>query len=506
MAWNQIDSINGRGIYDLGGGQLYMDGGPDEQGSFISQAEYDKILGAQKTAASSAADDAFQKTGIRPYQGPVGYGVRDGVGGENATWATNPATGQMEAAFKGPGGYYFASDLINRYGSLEAASRLTTGLNEQGNPEQLFGTDLWSARPSNDTFSGKDGLRDLATIGLMAAPVGIAGLLGGAAGAAGSVGDAALAGGSGVDALSSVGAAEGLGSGLSAGTQTGAIGGGALGNGITAGSTTGGVGGGALGSGLGAASSGALAPGFFAAESLYPVAGGLTAGAASGIGGSTGASTGAAAGGSMLGNPQLLGAALGALSGGLGGSSQAGTTTSVQDIPEWLKPYALNMLGQATNTFNQMPKTSPVMGAAENEYLKTIRGDYLKPESNPYLQDTFNLGASKIKASISPTFGHMQAFGQNSGYNQAASRSIGEFATGLYGNNYNNERNRQFQATTQAPTFTTGGYEAAFAPYSQYKSLLGGFGSQTTSPYFENKTANLLGGAIAGMGLGRMFT
>lgn len=192
-----------------------------------------------------------------------------------------------------------------------------------------------------------------------------------------------------------------------------------------------------------------------------------------------------------------LGAGAGGLLGGLGGSKQAGTTTSVTDVPEWLKPFMMNMLNPAQNLMQQAtPGASPIMGASQDEMLKTIQGNYLDPRSNPFLQETFQQGANQIRGAMSPRFGHMEAFG--SAPNQAIGRSIADFGANLYGQNYGQERNRQFSATA-------GGQGFAFEPFQQFKGLTSGMGSQTSQPYFENKGANMLGGALAGASIGRMF-
>jgi hypothetical protein len=202
-----------------------------------------------------------------------------------------------------------------------------------------------------------------------------------------------------------------------------------------------------------------------------------------------------------------LGGLAGGLLGGMGGSKQAGTTTTINDIPAWLKPYVTGMLGQAQPMFNQQAGQgqSPVVGASQDEMMKTIQGQYLDPRSNPFLQETFQQGANEIRGAMSPSFGHMQAFGGNSGANQALGRSLGNFATNLYGNNYNQERNRQFGATAAGPDFATSGTGSAFAPFNQYSNLLKGWGSQQTQPYFNNPTGGVLGGALTGASMGRMF-
>lgn len=192
-----------------------------------------------------------------------------------------------------------------------------------------------------------------------------------------------------------------------------------------------------------------------------------------------------------------VGALAGGLLGGLGGSKQTGTQTTIQDIPEWLKPYAMGMMQQAQPLFNaSVGGAAPIMGASQDEMLKTIRGDYLNPDTNPYLARTFEQGAGQIRSALSPKFGHMQAFG--SGGNQYIGRSIADFGQNLFGNNYNAERNRQFGATT-------GGQSFAFEPFQQYKGLMSNFGGQTSQPIYENRTANMLGGALTGAMMGRMF-
>jgi hypothetical protein len=199
----------------------------------------------------------------------------------------------------------------------------------------------------------------------------------------------------------------------------------------------------------------------------------------------------------------LLGALGGGALGYLGANGDpAGYTTTVQDIPAWLKPYAEEMLKSGQATFNQSTK-SPLIPAAEAEMLKTIQGGYL--DSNPYLDQTYQRGAEQIKSNLSPSFGHMQAFGSNTGYNQAYGRSLADLATGLYGGNYQTERGRQFAATTGAPDFNSSATTSAFAPHQAYKSLMNFGGGTQTSPYFQNNMAGAAGGALAGYTMSRMF-
>jgi hypothetical protein len=208
----------------------------------------------------------------------------------------------------------------------------------------------------------------------------------------------------------------------------------------------------------------------------------------------------------LLSSPVALGMGAGALLGGLGGSEQAGTVTTEEGLPDWLKAYAKPALDKySTDLQNYQIDPYGVMPSAMKEFQKTIGGQYLDPSTNKYLEDYFKLGAERIKGSLSPSFGHMQAFGQHSGYNESLSRGLGDFATGLYGGNYAKERDRQTQLTASAPAFIGQSSQAAFQPYSQYLQTVGSLGKKKDEPYFENPFGNILGGALAGGSLGRIW-
>lgn len=211
---------------------------------------------------------------------------------------------------------------------------------------------------------------------------------------------------------------------------------------------------------------------------------------------------------SFLANPLVLGTAGGVLlgSGILGGGGEAGKTTTEEGLPDWLIPYARPALDRYTNEL-QSYQTDPqgIMPSAMKEFKNTISGMYLDPSTNKYLEDYFRLGSERIKGALSPSFGHMQAFGQHSGYNEALSRGLGDFATGLYGGNYSKERDRQNQMTASAPSFLGQSSTAQFAPYQQYLNTVGNLGKKKEQPYFDNPMGNILGGGMLGWGLGQMF-
>lgn len=106
----------------------------------------------------------------------------------------------------------------------------------------------------------------------------------------------------------------------------------------------------------------------------------------------------------------LAGAALG----GLSGASQAGTTTTVQDLPDWLKPYVTGNLDAAKAYMAANPQDNSLLDPARAELNKTIAGDYLN--SNP--ANAFYSGAQNY---VNPGIAGMQAgasgayVGQNPG-------------------------------------------------------------------------------------------
>lgn len=203
----------------------------------------------------------------------------------------------------------------------------------------------------------------------------------------------------------------------------------------------------------------------------------------------------------------LLGAVGGGLLGATSGTGSAGSITVEDGIPDWLMPYVKPTLDKySTQVQNYNVDPYGIMPAAAQEFQKTISGQYLDPATNKWLEQYFNLGAERVKGTLSPSFGHMQAFGSHSGYNEALSRGLGDLATGLYGGAYERERDRQNQMIAAAPNFLTQSSTSAFAPYQQYLSSVSNLGKKRDQPYFEPSAfQNILGGAMAGYGLGGIF-
>lgn len=258
---------------------------------------------------------------------------------------------------------------------------------------------------------------------------------------------------------------------------------------------------------------------------------------------------------------------LGSLLGGVGGGGDGNTTqTTIQDVPEWLRPYYQSLLDATAHYTGQFAlqtpeetaaiqgiaqrarEGSPVLDQAQNTLQATLRGDYLNspiqdylttefgnyetpdtqylrntaegqylnanpanawlteqmnnyvvpdtqglrdtasgmylsPDSNPWLQATYDRAARGVTDQYLNTtqprtdamFNRAGAFGPgNSAYAEIVARNnyglgenLGNLATDIYGGNYNTERNRQFAAQGQLPQLGLAGQAARMGAASQ---------------------------------------
>jgi hypothetical protein len=186
-----------------------------------------------------------------------------------------------------------------------------------------------------------------------------------------------------------------------------------------------------------------------------------------------------------------------ALFGGLLGnksSKNSGTQVSKQELPDFLQPYApeyaqrvqdvanlpyndygynriapfaedtLAGMDMARNAANY---SQPLFDQAQGELSKTMSGAYLSPDSNPYLQGTYDAAAGRMAdaykmgtaAQTNAAAGFGGAFGGSAQselqgqQNRAFGDSLGQLGLGLYGQNFQAERGRQLGAAQFAPTF-----------------------------------------------------
>jgi hypothetical protein len=175
---------------------------------------------------------------------------------------------------------------------------------------------------------------------------------------------------------------------------------------------------------------------------------------------------------------------------------------------------------------------SPLMGQANTEMLKQLRGDYLDPTSNPFITNLYNKLAGDVTSGVQSQFTSAGRLG--SGANQEVlAGALGDLGTQLYGQNYLAERGNMNNALMAAPQMAETDYndimrlrsvgaereglqEAALAdamnryqyqqalPYEKlrnYQAATGGSYGQTQTnvqPLQRNMAAGLLSGGLAG--------
>jgi hypothetical protein len=224
---------------------------------------------------------------------------------------------------------------------------------------------------------------------------------------------------------------------------------------------------------------------------------------------------------------------------------------STQRISPLTQQHQLG-IGQATN---QALYGSPEVNAARGEIARTVGGANLY--GNPYLDATFNQAANRMSdayargtsAQTLAQFNQAGAFGGSAmqeaqeANNRAFADSLAQLGANVYGQNYAQERQRQVGLAALAPELASSRYKDTQAllgvgdvvreqdqalrnaqfedfmrqlnyPYSQLdvlanaiRGITGGGGGIVTAPnpYQPNRTANVLGGAAAGAGIGEII-
>lgn len=179
--------------------------------------------------------------------------------------------------------------------------------------------------------------------------------------------------------------------------------------------------------------------------------------------------------------------------------------------------------------------------AASGMLTKTLNGDYLDPNSNPWLKQTYGTAADQFEADLRSRFGATGSTGTGA-FTGAAGQGLSSLAGDIYGGNYQAERNRQMGAAGLAPGVDQGtmlgaqakigagsiqdqdtlqrlaeqnrqtnfGYDSKWDELARYLGVVSpatsGYGTATTnSPFFRNRGSGILGGALGGAKLGSNF-
>ena len=93
---------------------------------------------------------------------------------------------------------------------------------------------------------------------------------------------------------------------------------------------------------------------------------------------------------------------------------------------------------------------SPLNEAAQNLTQQTLEGQFLTPDSNPFLEQYYQRGAEQIQPNIAAMFGAGGRTGSGA-QAMALGRGLADLSTGIYGGAYDQERKRQMDATRLAP-------------------------------------------------------
>ncbi len=199
---------------------------------------------------------------------------------------------------------------------------------------------------------------------------------------------------------------------------------------------------------------------------------------------------------------------------GSGGGSGHTTVSNQVQLPAWAQPYAAGFLSSVGKYVNQglssgypfpaeqvygfTPDQRTAMNLARQSALggaqsllgptlgdvsATQSGSFLLPQSNPFLEDTFNAAAAPVtqqfrnavEPGIQAQFARAGTFG-GSAQNQAegmAQQNLGNtlqnLATNIYGGNYEAERQNQIRQQGLVP----GLLQASFAPAAELMNIGG---------------------------------
>lgn len=172
--------------------------------------------------------------------------------------------------------------------------------------------------------------------------------------------------------------------------------------------------------------------------------------------------------------------------GGKGGGSQ--TSTTVNTPWSGVQPYITDYLKRSqdqSNTgfdFNEGDQISPfspeqqyglsmttqraidgspVMNAAQGNAFNTLQGNFMSPDSNPWLKENVDTAMNDVTGRINSQFGNNNFGG--TAHQETLGRGLGQVAAGMYGQNYDSERARQMQTMGLAPQMAESDYRDAQA-------------------------------------------
>jgi len=169
-----------------------------------------------------------------------------------------------------------------------------------------------------------------------------------------------------------------------------------------------------------------------------------------------------------------------------GSSSPSSTTvTNKSEPPAWVKPYAVNLMDQGAavasrpyeaytgtrvagfspeqelglqGTVNRATQGNEAVNAGQGMLTNTLNGQYLSPDSNPWLKQNVDSAMSQAQGKLNTQFNRPGAF-NSTAHQDVMSRGLGDVASQMYGQNYTNERTNQMNAANQALGYGQADYQ-----------------------------------------------
>jgi hypothetical protein len=131
---------------------------------------------------------------------------------------------------------------------------------------------------------------------------------------------------------------------------------------------------------------------------------------------------------------------------------------------------------------------SGTLNAANNNATSTLNGDFLSPDSNPYLKQNVSRAMDDVQTRVNSQFSGNNYGG--SANQELLTRNLGDVASGMYGENFARERNNQMQTMNLAPTLAGADYQDA-----NYLQTIGAQRQNLANQYLGNSASAFNGAA-----------
>lgn len=181
-----------------------------------------------------------------------------------------------------------------------------------------------------------------------------------------------------------------------------------------------------------------------------------------------------------------------------GPSSQTQTVNT--SPPDLLKHPLGRIVGGSESRLDQTigrpGSSNAIPNAGFDLITDTLRGNYLSPESNPYLQQTFNQAADLTRGRLDSEFA---GSGRNLGASfPARSQELQYLSNSIFGGNYQRERDRQLNTLGQGLQ-----YDPMNLYINRIAGVIPGAGgsTQATQPVHRDVLGSLAGLGLAGAGI-----